>query len=248
MKRYAAPAKFNFQVDSMGIGKSAFLRQFFDQLSVLAGSGLVDGQVGDMYLNRAFGIGFRIPSGWVVQDAQQTANSQAGNSFAFEDLDTEAFADYTRSRPIHAPFVTVADMAGARFLPEARSSDVDHMATLAFISFEGTWTDDGPGGNEPLSLIWWAERDLQYFAAGYQDFSVMSGPKQLFVSSCEAVEYTAEYSFAHADLPFTVPMRERAIYIHQGPSIHGVRMVDYPRAEPSMQFDYSEFVASLVFM
>jgi hypothetical protein len=232
----------------MGIGKSAFLKRFHEQLHVLAAAGLVEGQVGDLYLNRAHGIAFRLPAGWTLQDAQQTANSQAGISLEFEDLDAEAFAEYLRSCSIHTPYVTVANLAGARFLPEARSSDVDQMATLAFIAFEGTWADDGPEGNEPFSLTWWVERDLSYFATGYSEFQLRSGPKELVVSEYAAVEYVAEYAFAHADLPFSVPMRERAIYIHQDPSIHGVRMVDYPQADPSMTFDYSGFVQSLVFM
>lgn len=87
----------------MGIGRTQFVARYRDELGILASTGLVEGSVGDVYINRAHGVAFKRPNGWEFEAVEQTAESQAGNRFEFEGLDEEAVAEYIRSRQIHAP-------------------------------------------------------------------------------------------------------------------------------------------------
>lgn len=122
------------------------------------------------------------------------------------------------------------------------------MATLAFIAFEGTWEEDWPDPAAPFCLQQYIERDLDHFTAGYHSFEVVREPTPTVISDCEASYCVAEYMFGHVDPPYRLPVRDVALYVHRKPAIQGVRVVDFPKADPPLTFAYSDFVASHCFM
>ena len=230
----------------MGIGRREFLRQFGSVISVVASLGRAAAFVEDLYVDRRHGIAFRRPRGWTFEDLAEVSRTKEGMLLDSDDFDPVRWSEFIRTDRTYSAFVVVGDMARARSLPGWRGpAEPDVIAPGISVQFEGTWEGDGPDPNGPCSLKAFVARDLDSFAAAYRNFRLRGSPRPTRISECEAIEYIAEYGFAHASIRAPVPMRERVLYIHQDPSIYSIRMWDYPELSPSLTYDFDSFIRTI---
>jgi hypothetical protein len=229
----------------MGIGRREFLAQFGAAIAFLTTtSGALAAVVGDLYLNRRHGIAFRKPSGWTFQDLRDVGTSKEAMVLEFDGLTPELWVEALRSEPMFAAFVVVADMRVARTLTD-EAGDIDRIAPGISVHYEGTWATDGPDPAAPFSLEAFVTRDLALFAEGYRDFRLARPPRSIELSSCAAIEYVATYRYVQVRLPHAVPMRERVVYVYQGPAIYSIRMFDYPKVAPTLGYDFDAFLSTV---
>ena len=228
----------------MGIGRREFLIQFSGALAVLAKTESAVGILEDLYLNRRHGIAFRKPHEWEFRDIRDIGRTKQGMLLEFENFDSAAFAEYLANDTTHEAFVLAADMRSARLAPGAESADAQVAPGLG-VYYEGASTTDWPYPDKPFSLEAYVERDLENFAAAYRDFRLLELPEATTVSECEAMQYTVQWRYVHRDLPNGVTMRERVLYIYQGPAIYSVRMFDYPALRPPLTYNFESFIPTI---
>jgi hypothetical protein len=199
--------------------------------------------IGDLYVNRKFGLAFRKPPGWVFEDRSTPPPAVEVRS----GLDTRTTVGPTVVWRLADDFPAVVSIAA----PEG-DAESDRFGSRAFrptvtVHLEGQCSDEQAWAEGEFSLLRFVEEHLRGIAACRSRFRLDAGPGTTRVSRRHAVEYRASYARYAEGFVTPVRTRERALYVAQCPMIYAVRMVDYPSHNVRPGFDFDEFVTSISF-
>ena len=223
----------------MGEGTSRFERRFARELATLRQAGQIAGMSEGTYVNDPLGIGFTLPSGWILRDRREVAETAEGRLLSSHEDDwNEAFRSLSDA---YLPLVTISappwDDPVARLGPH-------ELSPVVVIQLEQVIADD----EGPAFDLWdHVATDLGYFHAHIEDFRLITSPRRATLSDCEAVSYAAAYTLLHADAAQGCPTREHALYVRQGSAVYALRACDYPERSDRLSFDFSPFLASVCF-
>ena len=228
----------------MGIGQTAFVAHFSVAAEFLTTpSSIAATTMGDLYIDRWRGIGFHKPSSWEWVSVLATRRAQAGIQLRSEDTSL-AMNESILSEDTHAPFVVAANLKEAVPTPGALSAEVQSLAAMLLMSFEGTL--EGVSGDESVeSLEEYLDRDLAVLADNYLGFQLLSEPQPTELSQCEAIEYNARYHLEHSGISSPIVVRDRTIYVLHNQPIYSIRMVDYPDNDPPVTYDFDSIIGSI---
>lgn len=222
----------------MGIGEAQFRQQFAAELSRLESSGQAAGTIGNAYVNTLLGIAFTYPAGWKVHDLKEIERVREGNlaNSHEEELNEvlrELAEDFT---PLVAMGAPELDDPAARFGPHEINPAISlHLEEILL-------PEDIPG----FTLWEHVMTDVAIFHAHIEDYRLLARPTPISISEGEAVQYSAAYTFLHADAVGGCPVRERDIYFYQSPIVFCLKMYDYPERDTRLIYDFDEVVATIV--
>jgi hypothetical protein len=78
-----------------------------------------------------------------------------------------------------------------------------------------------------------------------KNFEVISDAETLFISNCEAIQYTSSFVFDHKDLQESVLTRMKTLLVIQNEFWYTFRMYDAPSLSRELMYDYGDFVNSI---
>lgn len=222
----------------MGIGEEQFRQQFASELSNLESSGQAAGTIQNTYVNTLLGIAFTYPAGWKIHDLNEIARVREGNlvNSHEEDLNEvlrELADDFTPLVAIGAPEL---DDPQARFGPHEINPAISLQLEEILLPEE-----------IPEFELWdHVMTDLANFHGHMEDYRLLTNPIRLSISRSDAVQYSAAYTFLHADAVGGCPVRERDIYFYQSPIVFSLKMYDYPERDARLVYDFDDFVDTIV--
>ena len=236
----------------MGIGRRGFIRAFGASLAALAAAPAdAAGLVGDFYLNRRLGVGFRRPDGWSFANVQEMGTVKEGQLLA---IDNE-FAAGELLASMDLPFVSVVRRAKTPdcFAPSAQfylADDTPELEELLDLGdtlgrlLNNFARKDDPADESPRTLKKLHD-DAKACGRFLRSFDVLSQPREFQLSACDAAEYTASYLFEHDRLAHPLKVRARTIYVIHRMASYLIRLVDSPDGALEDRFDFDPFVDSI---
>ncbi len=236
----------------MGIGRREFMRVFGATVAaVIDAPGKAVSLVDDVYLNRAMGIGFRIPNGWTFVDARDMGSVKEGQILALDD--ERAARSFLEAMEL--PFVSVAcpTKRPGRFTPSAQFYLVDDLPALQEVGeLMGELEqllNDLTGQSDPTRGLSRTLKKLHDDASACSEylksFRILSKPREFQISACDAAEYTACYRFEHQQLASSVTVRCRTIYVNHRIASYLIRLVDSLDSAPEDRCNFDPLVRGI---
>lgn len=225
----------------MGLGRRDFLKLFGVALATVSAQPFASAiaVLDDIYVNRKLGVAFQKPSNWYFNDIKEMGEVAKGQ--ILDLIDAEIAKKVIAAADI--PFVSVSQEQvttnGYKFAPginafveirikgEERSSKYDHLFTDI---------------KEPSRTI---EQDIFSNKHFLKEFTVLSEKTPLYISNCEAIQYTSSFLFEHTNLPESITVRMNTLLVIQNEFWYTFRMYDAPSLGSDFIFDYSEFINSI---
>lgn len=179
---------------------------------------------GDLYVNNAFGLALRKPSGW-----------------GFEHLRT--FADLRNEYEFATPSQEVSELLKAGPLPLMVASQVPLLRNLA--ASLTLYAEDNPL-DEGQSLMQASPDIMRALGMLLADFRVTTAPHPVDVPGAEAIEYIASFTYRDR-LGHQGPARNRGLLLLRATHLFTLNMFDLPADRIVAQKEFDEVRASVVF-
>ena len=204
----------------MGIGRLAFLKRFGAALaSGAAGSRQAVVVRGDVYVNRALGVGFTKPRGWTLLSARQFEALRHDQVFRDEEL-----SEVLRQESEPLAVVTRGSFGDDDFEP----------AITVYVEPLEDWGSDRLVDCLPL-------QDSVYQRI-LKDYRRVGEPRETTVSGCDAIDYGSEFLFeVHKRKAMA---RCRTLIVVRAPQMYTVALFDYPELGREATHEFDRFVSS----
>jgi hypothetical protein len=222
----------------MGIASEGFDKQFAAQLACLRADAAVAGVVDGTFVHDLLGVAFQLLPSWIVRDLQEVARTAEGRLLSsHEDDVNEAFRMLTDE---FLPIVTISaptlDDPSARLGPH-------EISPVIVLHLDEVLAD----ASVPFDLADHVATDLAHFHAYVEDYRLTAGPELTTLGGCEAVHFTAAYTFLHADAVEGCPAREEAYYVCHHGAVLALRLCDFPDRDQRLAVDFGPFIQSVSF-
>ena len=223
----------------MGVGTSAFEKQFASELAALRAEEAIAGVVDGTFVHDLIGMAFRLPIDWLVRNLKEVADTAEGRLISsHHDELNDAFRLLSND---FLPIVTVSapplDDPVARLGPH----EISPVAVLQLEEVIST------RGAKRFDLSKHVATDLAHFHGYVENFRLTAPPELATLGGCDAVHYTATYTVLHADAAEGCPMREHAYYVLHRGVVFALRLCDFPERDRRLAFDFDEFVRAIAF-
>ena len=229
----------------MGIGRWGLVRELGPVLPLLARLSKATVMArGDLFLHWGAGFALRKPEGWAYHWPEDPDRAWGKQLFCYHELPEQvAISDVIDWDSTYYPLVTGFNPHRVREIVGSGASDLDRLGPSFAVHYEAIKGED----EAAVPLPDYVERDIDAATQVLADFQMLTHLRLAQISACESVEYTAQWFFAHENVPEWMPLRERVLYVSGRWAIFSVRMFDYPEFGEEMIHDFDPFVKTLRF-
>lgn len=202
-------------------------------------------QQGALYINRRLGLAFSKPAGWDFVGISQMGEMQQGQLLAVDDPGQNQAILSTLDLPFASlspdPSFQGAETLGIQFYLAEPPSTMDVVSVILHEAFGKEYRGTPESRFAPPMQV--VRRDWQISRELLESFRVHSFPKELAISSCQAAEYAATYTFRHRDLHEPCAIRVRTVVVQHRLRFYLLRLIDTER----FPFDFAPFLETLRF-
>jgi hypothetical protein len=225
----------------MGLGRRDFLKVFGVALAAASTQALSSAisVLDDTYVNRKLGVAFQKPPNWYFNNIKEMGDVARGQILDLIDAETAkriiAKADL--------PFISISQEPvttdGYKFTPGIN----------AFVEIRAEGEEKPSKYNHLFAHIKEPNRTIakDIFSNKHilKNFKVISEETSLFVSNCEAIQYTSSFLFEHNNLSKPTTLRMNTLLIIQNEFWYTFRMYDAPSLGRELMYDYGDFINSI---